>query len=76
MRLFHEVKQMAASRYVSPFDLGNISLVLGDEDRAVAWFEEAFKQRSAGMVFLRNDKADCVQRSPRLLSLIGKINAG
>jgi tetratricopeptide (TPR) repeat protein len=76
LRLLHQVEQMAAQRYVSPFDLGNISLLLGDEDRAVAWFEEAYKQRSVGMVFLRKDKADCVRHSPRLLALIGKIDAG
>jgi Tfp pilus assembly protein PilF len=76
LRLLQQVQEMATHRYVSPFDLATVSLVLGDEDRAVQWFEEAYRQRSAGMVSLRTAKGEWVKRSPRLLSLIGKMNAG
>jgi len=75
LRLYGEIQQLAAHRYVSPFDLGNLSLVLGDEDRAVSQFEEAYRQRSAGMIFLRNEPASWMQHSPRMLSLLGKIRA-
>jgi len=76
VRLFHELQQLAAERYVSPFDLGNVALLLGDEDRAVTWFEEAYRQRSSGMIFLRNEKAGVVMHSPRLRSLIRRIGNG
>jgi tetratricopeptide (TPR) repeat protein len=75
LRLYGELQQLASHRYVSPFDLGNLSLVLGDENRAVAQFEEAYRQRSAGMVFLRNERAAWMQHSPRMLSIISKIRA-
>ena len=76
LRLFKELEQLAAHRYVSPYDMGNVALMLGDEDRAVTFFEEAYRQRSSGLIFLRNDKADSMRRSPRMRELIGKLRAG
>jgi len=76
VRLFHELEQLSARRYVSPFDLGNAALGLGDEDRAVTWFEAAYRERSSGMVALRSQKAESVMHSPRLLALIRRIGAG
>ena len=76
VRLFHDLQQLAARRYVSPYDLGAVALLLGDEDRAVAWLEEAYRQHSSGMIFLRNDKAASALRSPRLLALIQRIGRG
>jgi len=76
VRLFHELEQLSARRYVSPFDLGNAALDLGDEDRAVTWFEAAYRERSSGMVALRSQKADSVMHSARLLALIRRIGEG
>ena len=61
-------------RYVSPFDLGKVSLALGDGDRAMNHFEEAFRQRSSGLIFLRNTNASCVRDTPRFHSLIDKMH--
>jgi tetratricopeptide (TPR) repeat protein len=74
--LLRQMEQLAAQRYVSPYDLGNVALALGDEDRAVTWFEEAYRQRSTGMVFLCKEKGDSIMSSPRLQSLIRKIGRG
>jgi len=74
--LFHQLEQLASERYVSPYDLGNAALVAGYEDRALAWFEEAFRQHSSGMIFLRNEKADSIAHSPRLQSLFQKMGHG
>jgi tetratricopeptide (TPR) repeat protein len=49
-----KLEELAKQRYVSPFDLANVSLVMGDEDRALELFEEAYRQRSSGMIFLRS----------------------
>jgi tetratricopeptide (TPR) repeat protein len=76
VNLFREVQQMAAQRYVSPFDLGNVALTLGDEERAFTWFEQAYRERSSGMVFLRGEKAEYIRDSPRLRSLIQKMGNG
>ena len=74
--LLQELEEMATERYVSPFDLGNIALSLGDTDRAANWLEEAYRERSTGMVFLCKDKSDSIMNSPRLRSLMQKIGRG
>lgn len=73
VELLHQMEQMATQRYVSPYDLGNVALMIGDEDRAVNWYEEALRQHSTGMIFLRNEKSELLSRSPRLRSLFAKI---
>jgi len=75
-RLLRELEQLAERRYVSPFDLGNVALTLGDEDRAVTLFEEAYRQRSSGLVTLRNEREYCAAHSPKLLPLIDRIRTG
>jgi tetratricopeptide (TPR) repeat protein len=74
--VLEEMEQLARERYVSPFDLGNVALSLGDEDRAVNWLEEAYRERSTGMVFLCKEKSDSIMKSPRLRSLVQKIGRG
>jgi len=74
MRAVRDLETLKGQRYVSPFDLGKVSLVLGDGDQALTLFEEAFRQRSSGMIFLRNTNASCVRDTPRFLSLIDKMH--
>src|SRR5262249_43145960 len=50
LMLMRQIEQLAARRYVSPFDIGSVALVLGDEKRAVGLLEEAFRQHSAGLI--------------------------
>jgi tetratricopeptide (TPR) repeat protein len=76
LRLFQQMQQLATRRYVSPYDLGNVALMLGYEDRAVTWLEEAYRQRSTGMIFLRYEKAGSIMHSPRLRALIAKMGIG
>jgi len=74
--LLHQMEELASQRDVSPFDLGHAALILGDEDRAANWLEEAYRERSTGMVFLVKEKSDSIQKSPRLQSLVKKIGRG
>jgi tetratricopeptide (TPR) repeat protein len=74
MRAVGELQELSRQRYVSPFDLGKVSLVLGDGDQALNLFEEAFRQRSSGMIFLRNTNATCVRDASRFRSLIDKMH--
>ena len=74
MKLSEELESLSRQRYVSPFDLGKVSLALGDGERAMNHFEEAFRQRSSGLIFLRNATASCVRDTPRFHSLIDKMH--
>jgi hypothetical protein len=76
VNIFHEMQQLATERYVSPFDLGSVALTLGDEEGAIAWYEKAYRERSTGIVFLRQERDDAVKRSPRLQSLIRRMGNG
>src|SRR5215831_7311803 len=71
--LARELETLSHSQYVSPYDLGKVSLVLGDEDRALGFFEEAYRQRSSGLIFLRNVRG-CVRNTSRFDSLVNKLH--
>jgi tetratricopeptide (TPR) repeat protein len=74
LKLVEELDALSRQRYVSPFDLGRVSLALCDGDRALNLFEEAFRQRSSGLIFLRGTKAACMRDTPRFLSLLDKMH--
>jgi tetratricopeptide (TPR) repeat protein len=74
LKLVKELEALAQQRYVSPFDLGKVSLALGDGEKALNLFEEAYRQRSSGLIFLRNTNAVCVRDTPRFLSLLDKMH--
>ena len=73
--LLQEMEDLATQRYVSPFDLGNAALSMGDEDRAANWLEQAYSEHSTGMIFLCKE-SDSIMKSPRLRSLVQKIGRG
>jgi tetratricopeptide (TPR) repeat protein len=74
VHLQRELDRLSRQRYVSPFDMGSVSLMLGDEERALSFFEEAFRQRSSGLIFLRNAKFAGMRDAPRFLSLVDKLH--
>jgi serine/threonine-protein kinase len=72
--LMHRLEQLATQRYVSPFDLATVSLVMGDENRALALFEEAYRQRSVGMIFLRERSFASLRLKEQFHQLIEKMH--
>ena len=68
------LEELAKQRYVSPFDLATVSLVMGDEDRALALFEEAYRQRSSGMIFLRERSFANVRQKEQFHQLVEKMH--
>ena len=72
--MFNELRELAQRRYVSPFDLGTVSLALGDEDNALTFLQEAYKQRSSGLIFLRDASFSNMQQSERFLRLIEQMH--
>jgi hypothetical protein len=70
----HDLDRLSKTRYVSPFDLGRVSLVLGDEERALNLFEEAYRQRSTGLIFLRDSKFAGLRDASRFQLLVEKLH--
>lgn len=75
-RLRARLEELARHRYVSPFDLANASLTAGDEDRALSLFEEAYRQRASGLIFLREKKFANTRQRARFESLVQRVRAG
>jgi serine/threonine-protein kinase len=74
LHLRNELDRLSKTRYVSPFDLGRVSMLLGDEDRALSLFEEAYRQRSTGLIFLRSAKFAGLHDASRFQSLLNKLH--
>jgi serine/threonine-protein kinase len=68
------LETLARERYVSPFDLATVSLVMGDEDRALTLFQEAYRQRSAGFLFLTEKSFASVRQKEQFQRLIPRMH--
>jgi serine/threonine-protein kinase len=73
-RMLQELEDMAQKRYVSPFDLGTVSLALGDEDRALEFLQEAYKQRSSGLIFMRDASFAKMHQAERFQRLVEQMH--
>jgi tetratricopeptide (TPR) repeat protein len=69
-----ELEELAKTRYVSPYYTAAAYLPLGDPDRTFALLEDAFRERSHGLTFLKVDpKFDPVRSDPRFTDLVRRV---
>ncbi|MEP6994285.1 MAG: protein kinase [Acidobacteriota bacterium] len=69
-----ELEALAKERYVSPLDLARLSARVGEREKAFTSLEAAFAERSAGLVYLRVDRAwDRIRDDPRFASLVRRV---
>jgi len=62
------------STYVSPYDLADIHVRLGDREAALAWLEKAYEQRSPYLVNLKVEpRLDPLRNEPRFRSLVQRM---
>jgi tetratricopeptide (TPR) repeat protein len=62
-------------RFVCPYEIGTISLLLGNKDDAFRWYNKAIEVRSACMPFIWADpRLDSVHSDPRYQALVRKLN--
>ncbi len=50
-----ELKQLSRRRYVAPFEIVVIYIGLGDKDLTFEWLEKAYRDHSAGLLWLKID---------------------
>jgi len=68
------LREQAANRYVSPYDVAVIHAGLGDTEAAIAALQEAFEDRSAWMVFLNVDpRLDPLRGDARFAEIAAKL---
>ena len=76
-QLLREFSSRAAGQYVSPANRVLIYLGLGDKEQAFAWLEEAYKERSGMLSWLKVDPDfEPLRDDPRFDDLLAKIGLG
>lgn len=74
LRLINELKERRKKSYVPAGALINPNLGLGDYDQAFFWFEEAFKEQSNILMFLKvHPYFDPVRGDPRFKDLVHRV---
>jgi tetratricopeptide (TPR) repeat protein len=73
----HELEALrsrAATAYVSPLDLARTHAQLGETEQAFSYFDAAFDDRAAGLVFLKVDRAwDAIRGDPRFVAAVRRV---
>jgi TolB-like protein/tRNA A-37 threonylcarbamoyl transferase component Bud32 len=68
------LKERQVTKYVSPLDFARAYAQLGEKELAFRYLDEAFVDRSPGLVFLKVDRAwDAVRADPRFLAAVERV---
>jgi tetratricopeptide (TPR) repeat protein len=73
-QVVRELENLAQRKYVSPFDLGMAYDATGDAERAIAYLEKAYKERSSGFAYFSKQKFRSVQSHPRFAALLSRVS--
>ena len=69
-----ELLELSRRRYVTPVAMVHVYIGLGDKDRAFAWLEKAYRERSNLMAFLKVEPmADLLRSDPRFDDLLRRM---
>src|SRR5256886_415677 len=69
-----QLKELSASRYVSPYQMSVLFLSLGEESKAFEWLEKAYEQRAEWMIYLSVDpRFDRLREDSRFTDLLRRI---
>ena len=70
----HELEQLRAHRYVSPFDIASIHFALGQNDTAFEWLDRACHDRCFELLSINVDpRFDAIRNDPRFAAVARKL---
>ncbi len=73
-RLLEEMKQLSASRYVQPYDIGIVHAGLGDKDTAFEWLEKAYLDRNHQVPLINSvPEFEGIRSDPKFAELVQRI---
>ena len=73
-KVIDELKDLSKHVYVSSYHVASIYASLGDKERAFEWLENAYKERSDSLVYLKVDpKMDSLRSDPRFTDLVRRV---
>jgi predicted Zn-dependent protease len=64
LRILHELRDLAANRYVSPFEFASLHFALGDKAQGFEWLTKAFQDRCFELI--------CIRVDPRMAALVSE----
>jgi Tfp pilus assembly protein PilF len=74
-KILEQLDQLSKQRYVTPYVVGRIYAILGQNDEAFRWLEIAYERRAEWMILLKVDPAlDCLRPDPRFQDLMHRMN--
>jgi TolB-like protein/Flp pilus assembly protein TadD len=74
LRILGELQELAAKRYVSPFELAAIYFALGRTDEGFQWLAKAFQDRCFELICLRVDpRWESLRGNPRFQKLVEQL---
>jgi len=74
-KILEQLDQLSKQRYVTPYVVGRIHAILGQNDEAFRWLEIAYERRAEWMILLKVDPAlDCLRPDPRFQDLMHRMN--
>ena len=77
MRLLAELKRRKAARYIPAGAFVNAYLGLGDKEQAFYWLEQAYKEQSNILQFLKSHPYfDPIRSDPRFADLVRRVGLG
>jgi serine/threonine protein kinase/Flp pilus assembly protein TadD len=71
-----EMKEHARlERYISPFSVALLYLLMGEKNQALAWLEKTYEERNYRLLFIKVDaRLDGLRSEPRFLDLVRRID--
>jgi TolB-like protein/Flp pilus assembly protein TadD len=74
-KVLKQLDQLSKRRYVTPYVVGRIYAMLGQNDKAFRWLEISYDRRAEWMILLKVDPVlDCLRPDPRFQDLLGRMN--
>ncbi len=75
LRILRDLHELAARRYVSPFELASLHFALQQTDEGFRWLGKAFQDRCFELICLRVDpRWESLRGNPQFQRLFGQLN--
>ena len=74
IHILNDLTKLAKEKYVAPYFLGGVHAGLGDNERAIAYLEESYEERSHWLIYLNIDPGfDALRDNPRFQELLRRV---
>ena len=73
-KVLRDLSDLSRERYVTSYGVALVYAGLGDRDKAIAWLNKAYEERSHWLVWLKLDpRWDTLRADPRFVDLVRRV---